>query len=99
MERGIVEPNSALLAGRRQRTGEQGGPWAPPLGKTTMGRCEATVGEHMDEPWQCAAQHRDTWDSLEQAFLARVTRIAPARVPRRRHRLEEIEAEPRTDWT
>lgn len=40
----------------------------------------ATVNEHSEEPWQSLAQDREVWHLLEQAFIARVTRMAPLRV-------------------
>lgn len=52
-----------------------------PLGKSRWDDAiQATVSEHADEPWQCAAQDRETWHAMEKAFIARVTRMAPDRV-------------------
>lgn len=62
---------------------------------------QATMSERTNEPWQCAARDRDVCHSMEQVFLARVTRMAPERVglvPRGRHMLEEAGAEQSMDW-
>lgn len=97
-----IATQCATCTCRRQRPGEQLGPRTSTLRRTAMGddAMRAPVNEHTDE--SCTAQDRDTRCTLEQAFIARVTRTAPERtdpVPRGRRMLDETDAEQHAGWT
>lgn len=63
---------------------------------------QATVSGSVGEPLQSVAQSREAWRSIEAAFIARMTRVAPSGVeviPVGRHVLAESGPAEAPEWT